>query len=369
MDLVQDLPDLWQRKHGGSLLLNNTSTSLLPPTNSTKSATQSMPYGSATLPPFSPEKPHSTNGHGLGMPRTPIHILANASAEFDSYPTYPSSLPPARTSASAASVPWNSPSQRASPTDQLIAAILDGDVQGIRSIVKGKGDDLQSSYWSSVSKSILPLHRALSGLHFHGKKTLLISALEVLLALKADILAVDHMGNNVLHKALQVCSSTSVSQVVRLLIERGAEVRGINKEGDTTRVFAVTMADVEKALKPKVAKTELQLRAMIPETFHYLLPLFEAREAIEKRLLRIMEVLKSRNYETKKEKEGIVTRTLMDQHYHKTFLKKLSGWLSHQVLSLVYWLGRKAVAKSLTEKITKTVLADLERNGLLNKAV
>lgn len=39
------------------------------------------------------------------------------------------------------------------------------------------------------------------------------------------------------------------------------------------------MADVEKALKPKVAKTKVQLRAMISETFHYLLPLFEAREA------------------------------------------------------------------------------------------
>ena len=44
-------------------------------------------------------------------------------------------------------MPWSSPALRSSPTDQLIAAILDGDVQGIRAVVRSKGDDLGSAFW------------------------------------------------------------------------------------------------------------------------------------------------------------------------------------------------------------------------------
>lgn len=129
--------------------------------------------------------------------------------------------------------PWSSPSLRASPTDQLIAAILDGDVQGIRAIVRSKGEDLQSEFWHDLTRSVLPLHRAISGLHFHGSEKLLVATMEVLVQLGADINAVDHAGNNVLHKAIPVCTSKSINAVVRCLLNRGANPSMVNKEGDT----------------------------------------------------------------------------------------------------------------------------------------
>lgn len=95
-------------------------------------------------------------------------------------------------------------SDRPSPTDQLIAAILDGDIQGIRATVRSKGDTLHSPFWIDISKNILPLHRAISGLHFHGSETRLVSTIETLIQLGCNVKAVDHMGNTAVHKAIQV---------------------------------------------------------------------------------------------------------------------------------------------------------------------
>lgn len=106
----------------------------------------------------------------------------------------------------ATSVTWTTrgASDRPSPTDQLIAAILDGDTQGIRSIVRSKGDTLHSPFWIEVTKSILPLHRAISGLHFHGSDMRLVSTIETLIQLGCNVKTVDHVGNSAVHKALQV---------------------------------------------------------------------------------------------------------------------------------------------------------------------
>lgn len=109
-----------------------------------------------------------------------------------------------------------------SPNDQLIAAILDGDVQGVRTIVRSRGESLLSEYWRDLALSVLPLHRAISGLHFHGSDRMLINTIETLVQLGADINAQDHAGNTVLHKAIQVCTSTSVVAVVECIIRRGA---------------------------------------------------------------------------------------------------------------------------------------------------
>eukprot|EP01035_Chromulina_nebulosa_P018771 gene18771-24538_t len=71
----------------------------------------------------------------------------------------------------------------------------DGDVQGIRSIVRSKGNDLQSSYWMDISSTILPFHRAIAGLHFHGNENLLLTTIECLYQLNANINAIDLTGN------------------------------------------------------------------------------------------------------------------------------------------------------------------------------
>lgn len=97
-------------------------------------------------------------------------------------------------------------------------------------------------------------------------------------------------------------------------------------------------------------------------------PLFEARDAIHTRLLRIMKILKNRDYTTTKEAEGKVTQTLMSKYYHKSWLSGIASWSTSRALDILYRLGRKAVARSLTEKIIQTVLADLEKNELLTKS-
>lgn len=121
---------------------------------------------------------------------------------------------------------WSSvsalPKPPISPNDQLIAAILDGDVQGVRTIVRSRGDSLLSEYWKDLALSVLPLHRAISGLHFHGSDQKLIHTIETLVQLGASIDAQDHAGNTVLHKAIQVCTSTSVVAVVECVLKKGA---------------------------------------------------------------------------------------------------------------------------------------------------
>ena len=120
---------------------------------------------------------------------------------------------------------WNAVSTMVkpiSPNDQLIAAILDGDVQGVRTIVRSRGESLLSEYWKDLALSVLPLHRAISGLHFHGSDRKLINTIEALVQLGAVVDAQDQSGNTVLHKAIQVCTSTSVAAVVECILKKGA---------------------------------------------------------------------------------------------------------------------------------------------------
>jgi len=118
-------------------------------------------------------------------------------------------------------------------TDELVAAILDGDVQGLRTIVRARGGDLRSAFWKDLVPAVLPLHRAVAGLHFHGSESLLVSMLEALCSLGADINAADGTGNTCLHKAIQVCTSKSVVAVVSALLQKGADVQRRNHEGHT----------------------------------------------------------------------------------------------------------------------------------------
>eukprot|EP00602_Paraphysomonas_sp_CaronLab_P011333 CAMPEP_0185040624 /NCGR_PEP_ID=MMETSP1103-20130426/38887_1 /TAXON_ID=36769 /ORGANISM="Paraphysomonas bandaiensis, Strain Caron Lab Isolate" /LENGTH=1326 /DNA_ID=CAMNT_0027580001 /DNA_START=6 /DNA_END=3986 /DNA_ORIENTATION=+ len=142
--------------------------------------------------------------------------------------------------------------QQTTPIDQLIAAILDGDVQGIRSIVRSRGDSLVSDFWRDSAHTVLPLHRAISGLHFHGNDKLLIQTTEALLQLGAEVNAQDHAGNSAVHKAIQVCTSTSVVSVVDCLLKRGVSSTIKNALGQTplhvecSRVRTATTAVIER---------------------------------------------------------------------------------------------------------------------------
>ena len=72
--------------------------------------------------------------------------------------------------------------------------------------------------------SVLPLHRAVAGLHYHGSEKLLINMIDTLCTLGANVNATDSTGNTVLHKAIQVCTSKSVVSVVSALLLHGANI-------------------------------------------------------------------------------------------------------------------------------------------------
>jgi hypothetical protein len=191
----------------------------------------------------SPEcSPATTNTVGTNTSRfkTPISVLAQAEGEFKRSDAVSNkrafqgmgTSSPARLTRST-SLPKATPAALSSPADQLIACILEGDVQGVRTAVRGvSGEDLRSDYWKSACKSLMPLHRAVAGLHFHGNEKQLYQIIEALIQLGANVHTTDRHGNTVLHRAIIVCTSKCVASIVKLLLHKGADVRARNKDGD-----------------------------------------------------------------------------------------------------------------------------------------
>eukprot|EP00605_Chrysophyceae_sp_TOSAG23-4_P002219 GSChrysophyteH1.ASY1.ANO1.2462.1 assembled CDS len=120
-----------------------------------------------------------------------------------------------------------------SSADELIAAILDGDVQGLHNIVLSRGESLSSDAWKEIMPSVLPLHRAIAGLHYHGSERLLIDMIDSLSSLGANMNAVDNTGNTCLHKAIQLCTSKSVVSVVASLLVHGVDFNARSDDGMT----------------------------------------------------------------------------------------------------------------------------------------
>ena len=65
--------------------------------------------------------------------------------------------------------------------------------------------------------AFLPLHKAVSGLHFHGERRRVVRTLRVLLEHHAAIDATDDKGNTALHKAIQVRTLSTSLLSCRLL--------------------------------------------------------------------------------------------------------------------------------------------------------
>ena len=227
LSLVQDLPDFWQQKYGKGVfaVTDPNPVDSLPPHPHSFPSHPHQPQGKKQ----SEELPQ---GKASAYPRTPLHLLGQAVRDSPDVEPSDAAARKMMRPGNRQSLPWSSPSLRSSPSDQLIAAILDGDVQGIRAVVRSKGEDLRSDFWREVARSVLPLHRAVSGLHFHGSEKLLVATIDSLALLGSDVNATDHAGNSVLHKAIQVCTSKSVAAVVNTLLRRGANPSLKNKDGD-----------------------------------------------------------------------------------------------------------------------------------------
>jgi ankyrin repeat protein len=122
--------------------------------------------------------------------------------------------------------------------ENIMNAAIEGDAKELLKVLRGAGiDSIQAAAASDASgsgsgnsplSSMLPLHRAVSGFHFHGNQRLLLKTLGVLIEHGADVGAVDHCGNSVLHKAIQVCTSAAIIPVVRFLLQNGVEVNAQN---------------------------------------------------------------------------------------------------------------------------------------------
>jgi hypothetical protein len=124
------------------------------------------------------------------------------------------------------------PSLKSTPTEQLLAAIGDGDIKGIKAVVKSKGDCLTSKYWRDIGSSILPLHKAISSLHHSGE--VLQAITETLYDIGCDINECDAQGCSPLHRAITLCSERGLCLlVINILLSRGANPTIKNKEGDT----------------------------------------------------------------------------------------------------------------------------------------
>lgn len=124
------------------------------------------------------------------------------------------------------------PSLKSTPTEQLLAAISDGDIKGIKAVVKIKGVDLASRYWRDLSSSMLPLHRALNSLYHSGE--ILVAVAATLCDMRCDVNGCDAKGYSPLHKAITLCPESHVCLlVVNLLLSRGVNPSHKNKEGDT----------------------------------------------------------------------------------------------------------------------------------------
>ena len=163
LGLVKTLPSLWQQKHAADV----SAVTFQPPAANTiavgadsinVSTSSSVESTQEVL--RTEEKtagPASSSSVRSHLPRTPLHLLANQST-ISSKPSEATgrygrgsddpdsdveNSPNGHQRASArqfgfdrpknirskSALPWSSPSLRSSPTDQLIAAILDGDVQ------------------------------------------------------------------------------------------------------------------------------------------------------------------------------------------------------------------------------------------------
>ena len=125
---------------------------------------------------------------------------------------------------------WVPPPDGLEPADidfksKIVSAAIEGDAHALghlfgRLRIDEMGSDTER-FLSSLN-GLLPLHRAISGFHFHGVQHLLLSTLQVLVESGADIAKQDHGGNSVLHKALQVCTSAVVVVIVEFLLRCGA---------------------------------------------------------------------------------------------------------------------------------------------------
>ena len=116
--------------------------------------------------------------------------------------------------------------------ERVSAFAIEGNGGALAEEMRRAGVRSLSQDCSALRGSLLPLHRAVSGFHFHGNLRLLLSTLRTLLDFRADPREVDHWGNTVTAKVLQTCAGRALLPALTLLLGAGAPADRPNAEGD-----------------------------------------------------------------------------------------------------------------------------------------
>ena len=70
-----------------------------------------------------------------------------------------------------------------------------------------RGDDLKSLYWRDLLSTILPHHRAIYGLNYHGSNGVTNTVVQTIHRLGCGVDETDKTGNTALHTAISTCRS------------------------------------------------------------------------------------------------------------------------------------------------------------------
>lgn len=271
INLMRTLPDAWRLKHGAAAVsgasidhnvqyiigINFADANIARASGDEEADRASTMVDSYNAKPqspdsdFHPSPPHSSLLH-TPVTDAPFIKAAKTKAKV----IY--SLPPkesegkviertiARAKLRAAQFNGRPPSLQSTPTEQLLAAIGDGDVKGVKAVVKVKGEDLTSKYWRDLGSSILPLHKAINSLHHSGQVLQVIAG--TLCDMGCNINECDVKGCSPLHRAITLWTESGLClPVINLLLSRGANPTVTNNEGDTPLHLILRKAGADRS--------------------------------------------------------------------------------------------------------------------------
>jgi hypothetical protein len=95
---------------------------------------------------------------------------------------------------------------------------------------------------SASRDDMLPLHRAISGFHFHGNAERALEVIQLMVTNGgADVNAVDSSGNALLHRALLAFSASTIEAVIARVCQFGLNVNIRNIQGETALHVEIKM--------------------------------------------------------------------------------------------------------------------------------